>query len=375
MTNNFTNKLKNKLLTGISSYQISNTDKLRYCQKKDLVTMAKDKIIEMCSYLLNKLNFVRINNFQLNTMNFAFANLIENIDGLSWLYERLSDEKSRETLVEVIAFRILGNRHIRLSTNNSKYSDLIDTLTRKNTTNTRAQKFDVLDGWLGEYTISNNPKKITLVAHKLNILNTFLLEQYAYRNVLSCSVETEEGDIVLDGGGCFGDTALYFADKTGANGEVHVFEFSPKNLNIMERNLDKNPHLKSIIKVNKNALWKNSDEKLNFSESGPGTSLLNSTFSKPFTANTISIDDWAKINEIKKIDFIKLDIEGAEEACLLGSRHVIQTYKPKLAVALYHSLEDFVKLPKLIDSYYPDYKFYLGHFTIHSEETILFATK
>lgn len=375
MTNNFTNKLKNKLLTGISSYQISNTDKLRYCQKKDLVAMAKDKIIEMCSYLLNKLNFVRINNFQLNTMNFAFANLIENIDGLSWLYERLSDEKSRETLVEVIAFRILGNRHIRLSTNNSKYSDLIDTLTRKNTTNTRAQKFDVLDGWLGEYTISNNPKKITLVAHKLNILNTFLLEQYAYRNVLSCSVETEEGDIVLDGGGCFGDTALYFADKTGANGEVHVFEFSPKNLNIMERNLDKNPHLKSIIKVNKNALWKNSDEKLNFSESGPGTSLLNSTFLKPFTANTISIDDWAKINEIKKIDFIKLDIEGAEEACLLGSRHVIQTYKPKLAVALYHSLEDFVKLPKLIDSYYPDYKFYLGHFTIHSEETILFATK
>jgi len=46
----------------------------------------------------------------------------------------------------------------------------------------------------------------------------------------------------------------------------------------------------------------------------------------------------------------------------------------EVAVALYHALEDFIKLPRLIDELAPGYRFHLGHYTIYAEETILFAT-
>ncbi len=45
----------------------------------------------------------------------------------------------------------------------------------------------------------------------------------------------------------------------------------------------------------------------------------------------------------------------------------------KLAIAIYHSLEDFVNIPKWLMGLGLDYNFFLGHYTIHSEETVLFA--
>lgn len=68
-----------------------------------------------------------------------------------------------------------------------------------------------------------------------------------------------------------------------------------------------------------------------------------------------------------------MDIEGAEPFALKGAIETIKTFKPVLAIAIYHSIDDFIHIPKWIDSLNLGYKFYLGHYTIHSEETILFA--
>lgn len=42
----------------------------------------------------------------------------------------------------------------------------------------------------------------------------------------------------------------------------------------------------------------------------------------------------------KKIDFIKMDIEGAEEEALRGARRLIERCTPKMAVCTYHKAED-----------------------------------
>jgi hypothetical protein len=73
------------------------------------------------------------------------------------------------------------------------------------------------------------------------------------------------------------------------------------------------------------------------------------------------------------VDFIKLDIEGAEEQALRGAEQTIRKMRPKMAVCLYHSPDDFVRLPRLLDEYCPNYKFYIKHATMHAEETVLFA--
>jgi FkbM family methyltransferase len=62
------------------------------------------------------------------------------------------------------------------------------------------------------------------------------------------------------------------------------------------------------------------------------------------------------------ITYLKMDIEGAEYAALNGAAEHIRADRPKLAVSLYHSNDDLWRLPKLIHSIMPDYRFYLRYY-------------
>ena len=69
-----------------------------------------------------------------------------------------------------------------------------------------------------------------------------------------------------------------------------------------------------------------------------------------------------------------MDIEGAELKALKGAREALRKFKPKLAISVYHSLSDYIAIPQYINSLNLGYSFYLNHHTIHSEESILYAT-
>lgn len=60
-----------------------------------------------------------------------------------------------------------------------------------------------------------------------------------------------------------------------------------------------------------------------------------------------------------RIDLIKYDVEGAEEAALQGSRQTILRDRPVLAVSLYHRTEDLFNLPLFIRQIREDYRFYI----------------
>jgi len=75
----------------------------------------------------------------------------------------------------------------------------------------------------------------------------YLLQQYKYNH--KKVIEVHEGDVVIDGGGCFGETALYFATKVGNLGRVHTFEFIDSNIKILQKNLSLNPELKHIVEL------------------------------------------------------------------------------------------------------------------------------
>ena len=69
-----------------------------------------------------------------------------------------------------------------------------------------------------------------------------------------------------------------------------------------------------------------------------------------------------------------MDVEGAETGTLLGGMETIKRCKPTLAISIYHSLDDMVSIAPLIHEIEPTYQFYLGHHTMHAEETILYAS-
>ena len=50
----------------------------------------------------------------------------------------------------------------------------------------------------------------------------------------------------------------------------------------------------------------------------------------------VTLDSWAKEKKLTKLDFIKMDIEGAEIEALDGAVEVIKQFSPKFAIATYH---------------------------------------
>jgi len=97
--------------------------------------------------------------------------------------------------------------------------------------------------------------------------------------------------------------------------------------------------------------------------------------------NRIIKDNLVKIKTVKlddilngeEVTFIKMDIEGAELNALKGAEQTILKYKPRLAISIYHKLEDIWDIPAYILSLHKDYKFYLRHYNLDDAETVLYA--
>ncbi len=372
--NSFQYELLKRITSDLTEYRANNVDRLRY-PLGDVSALRKlaPRVSDFIHNSMAKLGWRRDNAYHKALMLKNLAELRPILEGLEWLYQRLEDEVSKRTLVEVMAYRVLGCRHTRLSRCNTAFWQGVSDIQGRAMSVPHAARMEILDGWLDDYDLTALGQDVRLRAHKLNVLNTFVLEQYRFNEQGAPIVAAEPSDVVLDGGGCWGDTTLYFADRVGANGAVHVFEFSPANLEVMRQNLDRNPKLKPRVHIHEEALWNVTGETLHFGEAGPATTLT-AEGTGGLEATTRHVDSWAAADGGRHVDYIKLDVEGAEGRVLEGARHTIQSQKPKLAVALYHSLADFVTLPQVIDQMLPEYHFYLGHYTIHAEETILFAT-
>lgn len=73
------------------------------------------------------------------------------------------------------------------------------------------------------------------------------------------------------------------------------------------------------------------------------------------------------------VDFIKLDVEGAEAMVLRGARRMIERCRPALAVSLYHNPQDVWELPELLFELCPDYAIYIRQHCFNSFESVLYA--
>jgi FkbM family methyltransferase len=201
----------------------------------------------------------------------------------------------------------------------------------------------------------------------LAVMGTYVLEQYRWDGVPEVGVRP--GDVVIDGGGCLGDTALYFSHLAGPQGRVHVFEFEPGNVGTLRANLELNPELATRIDVVEQPLWHRSGETMRFDPAGPSTRLGAGTQ----VVETAAIDALVAAGRIDRVDFLKLDIEGAELQALEGARETITRFRPRLALSVYHREDDLIRIPAFVEELGLGYRFALGHYTAHAEETILFA--
>lgn len=73
-----------------------------------------------------------------------------------------------------------------------------------------------------------------------------------------------------------------------------------------------------------------------------------------------------------EITFLKMDIEGAEKSAIEGSKNIIGKYNPKMAISVYHRIDDFHEIPNMILNIANNYDIYLRYYTEGIDETVMF---
>tara|TARA_B110000503_G_C7041720_1_gene368499 strand:- start:39 stop:896 length:858 start_codon:yes stop_codon:yes gene_type:complete len=135
-----------------------------------------------------------------------------------------------------------------------------------------------------------------------------------------------EGDIVIDCGANQGIFSLSFKSKIKKSGIIFCiepFDYATKKI--------KNNFI--LNKYNNFFIYKNivSDKvgltKIYYSEGITDASIVHKRNNYKII-KSITIDYLAKKHNLKKLNFIKLDIEGAEYSALLGAKNSISKFKP-----------------------------------------------
>jgi len=296
-------------------------------------------------------------------------------DGLACTRDLLADAESRDLLLTVLSLRALGPRRVALPVEEPAFRRACASIERELRV-AEAVATSPHGMPLDRFEVPGSDGPISLTAVAFLVHEFFGLEQYALRRAAT-TIAAARGDVVVDGGGGWGETALYFADAVGREGRVLCFEFVPENLRLLEANLAANPRLHERVDVVAHPLWHEPGELLAYTADGGQSALLDRTAATGpeagRQARTETIDQACEAREVERVGFIKLDVEGAELNALRGAVRRIEADRPKLAVSIYHRDEDFVEIPAWIDALGLGYELYLSHLWPGAAETILFA--
>ena len=169
-------------------------------------------------------------------------------------------------------------------------------------------------------------------------------------------------DIVIDAGANMGAFTILASNYTG--NKIVSFEPTKSTFNALKKNI-KNFGLKNVILVNKGLGDKIKSSKLLVNKfSYGGNTIIDSE--KKFTIENpeedikiITLDSFVNESGIKKIDVIKVDVEGYELKLLKGARETIKRFKPRIVISAYHCPSDKKVIPQYILNIRKDYKFEL----------------
>ncbi len=159
-----------------------------------------------------------------------------------------------------------------------------------------------------------------------------------------------KGDVVLDCGAHVG-TFTHFALARGA-GKVIAIEPSPRNVECLRRNFSKEIAEGRVV-VYPKGVW-NKDDVLVLEQVGENSAADTVVMHQPgaHKGNEVpltTIDKLVAELGLERVDFIKMDIEGAEAPALEGAAATLKRWKPRLALASYHKPDDGVVLPATVD--------------------------
>ena len=161
----------------------------------------------------------------------------------------------------------------------------------------------------------------------------------------NCSKFLKKNDIALDIGANQGIYSLAFSKSVEQNGSVISVEPFKAMIKCLENNIAIN-NLKNIKIYQKVISDKNGLETLYFDQGTVSASITKDFQSKnKLDVESITIDEIC--SQYPKIDFIKIDIEGAELKALKGAKVTLKYFKPILSLEVdensYSEINEYLK--------------------------------
>ncbi len=157
------------------------------------------------------------------------------------------------------------------------------------------------------------------------------------------------GDIVLD---CGAGVGVYAMEALAAGAaQVIAIEPVPENIECLRRNLGRDIEAGRVLVYPKGVWDRDAVLSLRVNPTFSGMSSLVLEKNRVASAVTVpltTIDHLAEELRLQRVDFIKMDIEGAEQPALAGAQRVIARYRPRLAISVYHRPDDLDKVPQLV---------------------------
>jgi FkbM family methyltransferase len=163
------------------------------------------------------------------------------------------------------------------------------------------------------------------------------IESYLVRSLL------RPGMTVIDLGANVGNYTLQAARAVGPEGQVHAFEPIPANFKHLTTHVRMNGFASRIF-PNCSAAWSHAERlALYLDERDAADNKTDYTVgprvdpADVLHVDAIALDDYAVRHDLARVDFVKLDIEGAELPALRGMIKLLATHRPILLLEVNRS--------------------------------------
>lgn len=186
-------------------------------------------------------------------------------------------------------------------------------------------------------------------------LAEMMAEQEA--DVYAAGKGVRAGDVVLDCGANVGVFTRHALDS-GARTVVAI-EPAPENLECLHRNFESEIRAGRVI-VYPKGVWDRDDvlQLRSFDQESGGDSValkFPGSREGPKVLLT-TIDKMVAEVRLERVDFIKMDIEGAERRALAGARDTVSRYHPRMAISMEHQPDDPEAIPAVVAKLWPELK-------------------
>jgi FkbM family methyltransferase len=209
---------------------------------------------------------------------------------------------------------------------------------------------DVMDN-LVLYRLTLNSKTVGQIASPYD-------EEFFAKDLLVFS----KNEVFVDGGAYDGDSFLRFSRMAAGFSRAYLFEPDEEICKKAEQAVGGDDR----VMVCNTGLYSKTGE-LRFSSTGGMDGAISESGEERI--KVVALDDFVDV----PITHIKLDVEGAEEAALLGAKNHIHQDRPKMAIAAYHKAGDLWGIPALIESLGGEYRFTIRHYSQTIDDSIFYA--